>query len=139
MDYFKVIDDARLKPETGTAPAMPYIEKKDSRGEPQAIVTSIEASEQQSDSENTGACGKVKRQHMDHIAEKRCVESFHCGLVHKAVSIPAALKIPEAQTAGDEQCNKLKTIPAWDVKKVRSMSEVIRQAKKDGTEFTSRI
>ena len=72
-DHFKVIADARLKRETGTAPAMPYIEKKDSRGEPQAIVTSIEASEQQSDSDDTGACGKVKRQRVDHIAEKRYV------------------------------------------------------------------
>ena len=63
-----MIADARLKLEKGIALAMPCIEKHDSRGGPQAVATSIDASE--SDSENTGACRKVKHQHMDRIAEK---------------------------------------------------------------------
>ena len=40
-----------------TAPAMSCIEKNDSRG-PQTIVTSIDTSGEQSDSENTRTCGK---------------------------------------------------------------------------------
>ena len=56
------------------------IEKEDSRGKPEAVANSIDASEEESDSANTGACGKVKRQHMDHLAEKGNVGSFHCGL-----------------------------------------------------------
>ena len=77
-DYFLVTADARLKlKKKDTAPAMPCIEKEDSRGEAQAVETSIEASEEQSDSEKTGACWKVKWQHMDRIAEERQVGSFH--------------------------------------------------------------
>ena len=43
-DYFKVIADARVKLERDTAPAVPCIEKEDSRGKPQAVATSIDAS-----------------------------------------------------------------------------------------------
>ena len=64
----------------------------------QADATPIDASEVQSDSGITGACAKVK-QHMDHIAEKWYVGSFHCGLVHKPVSIQEAVKVPEARAA----------------------------------------
>ena len=42
----------------------------------------------------------MKRQHVDHIAQKGCVESFHCGLVHMPVSIHEALK-REATAAED--------------------------------------
>ena len=87
---------------------MPCVEKNDSRGEPQAIVTSIDAGEEQSDSEYTRACGKVKRHYMGHIAEKGYVGSFHCRLVHKPVLIQEAMKRPEAQAAVDTACYKLK-------------------------------
>ena len=71
--------------------------------------------------EHAGACRTVKRQHMDHFAEKTFVESFHYGLVHKPVSIQEAMKIPEAKTAVDKEWNQVtRTIPAWDVKKVWS-------------------
>ena len=53
------------------AHAVPCIEKKRA-GKPQAI----EAIEEQADSEKTGACGTVKRQHMDHIVEKRRCGEF---------------------------------------------------------------
>ena len=61
QDYFKVIAYACLKFEKDVVLATPCIEKDDSRGEPQAVATSTDASEEQSDSENTGACGKVVR------------------------------------------------------------------------------
>ena len=86
-DDFEVIADARLKLEKDTAPAMPCSEKNDSRGEPQAIVTSVDATGEQSDSENIGACGKVKRQQMDHIAEKGYLGSCRCGSIHGPVVI----------------------------------------------------
>ena len=101
-DYFKVIGDARLKLEKDTALLLPSIEKDDSRGTLQALVTSIDVSEERLDSENAGACGRVKREHMDHIAEKGYVGSFHCGLAHKPVSMQEATKIPEAKAAVDE-------------------------------------
>ena len=49
------------------------------------------------------ACGKVKRQHMVHIAEKEYVGSFHYGLVHKPASFQDALKFPEAKAAVDQE------------------------------------
>ena len=92
---------------TETTLAMPCIEKEDSRGEPEAVANSIDASEEESDAANTGACGKVKRQHMDHIAEKGNVGSFHCGLVHKPVSIHEALKMkPKPPWMNDGMKNK---------------------------------
>ena len=67
-DDFKVIADARLKLEKKTLLLlMPCIAREDT----QAVVTSVDASEEESDSEHTGACGKMRRQHMDHIAEKK--------------------------------------------------------------------
>ena len=127
-DYFKVIADARLKLAQDTARTMPCIEKDDSVGESQAVATSIDASESDS-----GACRTVKRQHLDHIAEKGYVGSFHYGLVHKPVSVQEAMEIPEAKAAVDKEwCKLIQKIIAWDVKKVRSKSEVIHQAKKDG-------
>ena len=44
----------------------------------------------------------VRRKHMDHIAEKGHVGSFHYGLVHKPVSIQEALQKPEAKAAVDK-------------------------------------
>ena len=70
----------------------------DSRRESQAIVTSVDASEEQSDSENTGSCGKAKRPQMDHIVEKGYVGSCHYGSIHELVFIQEALKIPEAKS-----------------------------------------
>ena len=86
-DYFNVIADARLKLVKDTAPALPCMAREDSRGKPQTCATSTNARKEQSDSENTGACGNVKRKHMDHIAQKGYVGSFHYGLVQKSVSI----------------------------------------------------
>ena len=102
-------------------------------------MTSIDCSEEQSDSENTVPCGKVKRQHMDHIAEKGYVGSFHNGLVHKPFSFQEVMKIQKSESQWVQKWNKVTTIPAWDVKKVRSKSDVIRQAKKNGKQFTSVI
>ena len=102
-DYLKVIADVRLKLEKDTDLTMSCIETEDSRWKPQASATSIAASEEQSDSENTGACRKVRRQHMDHIAEKKYVGSFQNGLVHTSGSIQEAMKIPEAKAAVDKE------------------------------------
>ena len=52
--------------------------------------------------------------------------------MHKPVSVPEALKISEAKAAVDGEWNQLQTVPAWDAKRVRPKSEVIRQSKKDG-------
>ena len=100
-------------------------------GELQAIVTSVDASEEQSESENPGACGKVKRQQMDHIAEEGYVGSCHCGLVHEPVSIKRSCE----DTSGKRRSGQ-KHGTNW----TQFQPDVIRQAKKDGKkQFTSRI
>ena len=107
---------------------MPCIAREDT----QAVVTSGDTSEEQSDAENTGTGGKVKRQQMDHIAEKGYVRSCHYGPLHVLVFIQEAMKMPDAKAAVVQKLDRLKKIPAKEINKVRSKSEVIRQAKKDG-------
>ena len=59
-DYSKVI-----------AHAMPCIVREDTRvNSPTCVQLLPCASEEQSDSENKGACGREQRKHIDHIAEK---------------------------------------------------------------------
>ena len=72
-------------------------------GEPRAIVTSVDATGEQSGSENKGACGKVKRQRMGHIAEKGFLGSCRCGSIHEPVVIQEVLKKPEAKAAVDKE------------------------------------
>ena len=102
-DYFKVLTDARLKLDKDTGPAMQCIVREDSRGNPQTCRISTHAHKEQSDSENTEARGKVQRTLVDRTAERGYVGSLHYGLVHKAVSIQEALKIPEAKAAVDKR------------------------------------
>ena len=64
--------------------------KDDSRVKPQTGTTSIDAKR---------SFGNVTRQNVDHIVEKRFVESNHYDFVNKSISIQEALKIPEVQVA----------------------------------------
>ena len=41
--------------------------------------------------------------------------------------MPQAMKIPDAKAAVDKEWKKLETIPAWDVRKVKSKKEVIKE------------
>ena len=54
----------------------------------------------------------------------------HYNLVHKLIPLPQAMKIPAAKAAVDKEWEKLGNIPAWDLTKVRSKSEVIDEASK---------
>ena len=46
--------------------------------------------------------------------------------------MPQAMKIPAAKAAVDKEREKLENIPAWDLTKVRSTSEVIDEARTKG-------
>ena len=63
----------------------------------------------------------MKQQHIDHIAEKVYVVSFHYGPAHK-----------QATAAVNNEWGKLKKLSAWNEKQVKSKAEVARQAKKEG-------
>ena len=41
--------------------------------------------------------------------------------------MPQAMKIPDAKAVVDKEWKKLETIPAWDVRKVKSKKEVINE------------
>ena len=66
--------------------------------------------------------------HEDHVAGK----GHHYNLVHTFIPLPQAMKIPLAKAAVDKEWEKLEKIPAWDLTKVRSKSEVIDEARTKG-------
>ena len=70
--------------------------------------------------------------HEDHIAGKGDNSLQHYNLVHKFIPMPQAMKIPAAKAAVDKEREKLEKIPAWNLTKVRSKSEVIDEARTKG-------
>ena len=74
-DHITVTADAPLKLEKHCSRNSVHGEGRQPR-EPQAGATPSDDNEEESGSENKGACGEVTRQHMEHIAEKECVEAF---------------------------------------------------------------
>ena len=53
-------------------------------------------------------------------------------IVHTFLPMPQAMKIPDANAAVDKEWEKLEKIPAWNLTKVRSKSEVIDETRKKG-------
>ena len=70
--------------------------------------------------------------HEDHIAGKGENSLQHYNLVHKFIPMPQAMKIPAAKAAVDKEREKLEKIPAWNMTKVRSKSEVIDETRTKG-------
>ena len=70
--------------------------------------------------------------HEDHIAGRGDNSLQHYDLVHKFIPMPQAMKIPAAKAALDKEWEKLEKIPAWNLTKVRSKSEVIDEARTKG-------
>ena len=73
----------------------------------------------------------TKRIHEEHIAGRGQNSVLHYNLVHKFVPMPQAMKIPDAKAAVDKEWKKLETTLAWDVRKVKSKREVIKEAQKN--------
>ena len=69
--------------------------------------------------------------HEEHMAGKGQNSVLHYNLVHKFILMPQALKIPDAKAAVDKECEKLETLPAWKLEKVKSKKEVIKEAQKN--------
>ena len=62
----------------------------------------------------------LSQDHEDHIAERGFNSTSHYNLVHKFVPMPQAMKNPDAKAAMDKEWKKLKTLPAWQLDKVKS-------------------
>ena len=67
--------------------------------------------------------------HEDHIAGKGDNSLQHHNLIRKFIPMPQAMTRPAAE-AVDKEWEKLEKIPAWDLTKVRSESEVIDEGRK---------
>ena len=70
----------------------------------------------------------LPKDHEDHIAGNGYNSMTHCNLVHKFISTPQAMKIPDAKAAVDKECKKVETIPVWQLDKVKRKKEVILEA-----------
>ena len=81
----------------------------------------------------------LPKYHEDHIAGRGDNSLQHYNLVHKFIPMPQAMKIPAAKAAVDKEWEKLEKIPAWDLTKVRSKSEVIDEARTKGMEVHFRL
>ena len=80
------------------------------------------------------------------VNPQECVWENHCRIIKKTIwqeegtihcnitfiPMPQAMKIPAAKAAVDKEWEKLEKIPAWDLTKVRSKSEVIEEARTKG-------
>ena len=55
----------------------------------------------------------------------------HNNLVHQFIAVPQAMRIRDARVALDCEWQKLETIPAWKLEKVKSKKEVILEAQRD--------
>ena len=77
----------------------------------------------------------TKRIHEEQIAGKWQNSVSHYNSVHKFIPMPQAMKIPDAKAAVDKDWKKLETIPAWDVSKVKSKKEVIKEAQKNNNKI----
>ena len=67
--------------------------------------------------------------HEDHIAGRGDNSLQHYNLVHKFIPMPQTMRIPDAKAGVDKEWEKLEKIPAWDLTKIRSKSEVIDDAR----------
>ena len=68
----------------------------------------------------------------DPIAGKGDNSLQHFNLVHKFIPMPRAMKISAAKAAVDTKWEKLETISAWNLTKVRGKKEVIHEARTSG-------
>ena len=70
----------------------------------------------------------TRKNHEDHIAGTRQNSITHYNLVHKFILMPHVMQFPDVKAAGDKEWKKLETIPPWQLEKVRSKKEVIKEA-----------
>ena len=119
------------------APAMPCKRSKKSkhgetRGKTDEFKSKLACILEASESSRLRMEESLPNCHEDHIAGKGDNALQHYNLVHKFNPMPQAMKIPAAKAAVEKEWVKLEKIPAWDLTKVRSKSEVIDEARTKG-------
>ena len=135
--FNETIRNARKKLETPVAPAMPCKASKNSqlgvaRGKSNEIKSKLACILEARESTRLRMGESLPNYHEDHIAGRADNSLQHYNLVHEFIPLPQAMKIPAAEAAVDKEWEKLEKIPAWDLTKVRSKSEVIDEARTKG-------
>ena len=137
-EFKETIKNVRKKLETLITPAMLCKTSKKSkhgetRGKTNEFKSKLACILEASESTKLRMEESLPNYHEDHIAGKGGDNSLqHCHLVHKFVPMPQAMKIPAAKATVDEEWEKLKMIPAWDITIVGSKPEVIDEARTKG-------
>ena len=133
-EFKETIKNARKKMETSIAPAMPckIVWKNCGSGASNRIKTRLACILEAGESTRLRMGESLPNHHVDHIAGKGDNSLQHYNLVHKFIPMPHAMKIPATKAAVEKELEKLEKIPAWDLTKVRSISEVIDEARTKG-------
>ena len=139
-EFKETIKNVREKLETPLAPAMLCKTSKKSkhgvtRGKSNEIKSKLACILEASESTRPRLEESLPNCHEDHIAGRGDTSLQHHNVVHKFIPMPQTMKIPAANAAVDQEWEKLEKIPAWDLTKVRSSSEVIDEARTKGATF----
>ena len=119
--FEETIKNARKKLETQVAPSMHCKIMKKNCGRGASNKSKNEARE----STRLREGESLPHHHQDNIAGKYDNSLQYYNSVHKFILLPQAMKIPAAKAAVHKEWEKMETIPAWNVMKVRSKKEVI--------------
>ena len=136
-EFRETIKNARKKSETPMAPAMRCKTSKKSkhgetRGKAKEFKSKFACILEASESTRLRMEESLPNYHEDHSAGKGGNSLQHKNLVHTFLFMPQAMKILAAKSAVDKEWEKLEKIPAWDLTKVRSKTEVIDEARTKG-------
>ena len=136
-EFKETIKNAHKKLETPVAPAMPCKISKNNQnwatgGKSNEIKLKLACILEASESTRLRMGKSLPNSHEDHIAGKEDTSRQQKNLVHKFIPMLQATKIPAAKAAVDKEWEKVEKIPAWNLTKVRSKSEVIDEARTKG-------
>ena len=133
-EFKGTIKNARKKLETPVAPAMSckIMKKNCGSGASNKIKTRLACILEASESTRLRMRESLPTHHEDYIEGKGDNSFQQCKLVHKFIPMPQAMKIPAAKAAVDKEWEKLETISAWNLTKVRNRSDLIDEARTKG-------
>ena len=133
-EFKETIKNARKKLETSVAPAMrcKIMKKNCGSGGSNKIKTRFACILEADESTRMRMGNSIPNHHEDHIAGKGENSLQHYILVHKFIRMPQAMKLPATKAAVDKEWEKLESISAWNLTKVRSKKEVIDEARTSG-------
>ena len=134
------MQDQQGQSELGEAPMAPAMlcktSKKNKHGETRSKTNDFKSKcaciLEASESTRLRMEESLPKYHEDHIAGKGDNSLQHYSVVHKFLPMPQAMKIPAAKAAMGKEWEKLEKIPAWNITKVRNISEAIDEARTKG-------